>query len=122
MDIVQLNKSTELEQRTSLFGEQIIELCKIASKNIVSIPVIDQLVRSGTSIGTNYCEANGASSRKDFRNKIMICKKESKETMYWLRIMARTQEDLTPKCRLLWKEAHELTMIFSKAAANTLVK
>ena len=66
-------------------------------------------------------EANGASSRKDFKNKIFICKKEGKETMYWLRLMARVLENekLKDECRALWKEAHELTLIFSKIASKT---
>lgn len=108
-----------LEERTTVFAEKIIELCKKCPKNLVTIPIVDQLIRCGTSIGANYSEANGASSRKDFRNKIFICKKESKETKYWLRLLAKTEETLTEECRELWKEAQEFTLIFSKAAANT---
>lgn len=109
----------DLEERTAVFSERIIDLCKKAPKDIVTIPIINQLVRSATSIGANYCEANGASSRKDFKNKIFICKKESKETKYWLRIMARSVKELTYECRKLWSEAQEFTMMFSKIAANT---
>lgn len=108
-----------LEERTTLFGEKIIYLCKKAAKTTITIPIIDQLIRSGLSIGANYSEANGASSKKDFKNKIFICKKESKETKYWLRMFARSSEELTNECRVLWQEAQELTMIFSKIAANT---
>lgn len=74
----------DLEERTVLFSENNINLCKQCLKNIVTIPIIKQLVRCGTSIGANYCEANGASSKRDFRNKILICKRESIETKYWL--------------------------------------
>ncbi|MFA6016979.1 MAG: four helix bundle protein [Patescibacteria group bacterium] len=109
----------DLEERTAVFSERIIDLCKKAPKDIVTIPIINQLVRSATSIGANYCEANGASSRKDFKNKIFICKKESKETKYWLRIMARSVKELADECRKLWSEAQEFTMMFSKIAANT---
>lgn len=56
-------------------------------KDIVNNPLISQIVRSGTSIGANYCEANGASSKKDFKNKIYICKKECKETNYKFKII-----------------------------------
>jgi len=73
------NKVYDLEERTTIFAENIILLCKKASKTAVSAPIIDQLVRSGTSIGANYQEANGASSKKDFRNKIFICKKEARK-------------------------------------------
>ncbi|MCX6704310.1 MAG: four helix bundle protein [Candidatus Woesebacteria bacterium] len=108
-----------LEERTAIFAERIIELCKKSPKNTITIPIIDQLIRSGTSIGANYCEANGASSKKDFKSKIFICKKESKETKYWLRLLANAEEAIKDKCRELWQEAQEFTMIFSKVAANT---
>lgn len=109
----------DLEERTARFAEKTIELCKKAPKNIVTIPIIDQLVRAGTSIGANYCEANGASSKKDFKNKIFICKKESKETKYWLRMLAKADDELREECRELWQEAQEFTFIFSKIAVNT---
>jgi len=113
------NTKYDLEERTALFAEQIIELCKKAPKNAITIPIIGQLVRSGTSIGANYCEANGASSKKDFKNKIFTCKKEAKETKYWLRLLAKTAEELKEECRKLWQESQELTLIFSKIAAST---
>ncbi len=111
----------DLEERTALFSEKLIELCKKYPKNAITLPVIDQLVRSGTSMGANYCEANGASSRKDFKNKIFICKKEAKETQYWIRLLAKSldSEELKHECRTLWQEAKELGMIFSKIAINT---
>jgi four helix bundle protein len=108
----------DLEDRTAVFAEKVIELCKKIQKHVVVTPLIDQLVRSGTSIGANYCEANGASSRKDFKNKIHICKKEAKETMYWLRILAKADDLHKEECRNLWKEAHELAKIFSSIAAK----
>ncbi|SRR5258706_3910353 len=112
-------KVYDLEERTTLFSENLIDLCKKAPKNIVTIPIIDQALRSGTSMGANYSEANGASSKKDFRNKIFICKKEGKETMYWLRLLAKAAKEVAEECRVLWKEAHELTLIFSKISNNS---
>ncbi len=109
----------DLEERTAQFGEKVIELCKKVPKNTVTIPIVSQLVRSGTSMGANYCEANGASSKKDFRNKIFICKKEAKETKFWLRMLAKASEEVKEQCNKLWKEAQELTLIFSKIASNT---
>ena len=109
----------DLEERTTGFAEKIIELCKKAPKNVVTIPIISQLVRSGTSIGANYCEANGASSKRDFKNKIFICKKEAKETKYWLRMLAKASVELKEECMVLWKEAQEYTLIFSKIASST---
>lgn len=103
-----------LEERTAKFGENIINLCRVTNQDIVTKPIINQLIRSATSIGANYTEANGASSKKDFKNKIHICKKEAQETKYWLRMLAhsvpRNKEDI----KLLWEEAQELTMIFGK--------
>jgi four helix bundle protein len=113
------NKNYDLEERTARFSEEIIDLCKQVPKNTITKPLIDQLIRSATSIGANYCEANGASSKKDFKNKIYICKKEAKETKYWLRILAKANEGLVEETRNLWKEAQELTLIFSKIAAKT---
>ncbi|OGZ69822.1 MAG: four helix bundle protein [Candidatus Staskawiczbacteria bacterium RIFCSPHIGHO2_02_FULL_42_22] len=109
----------DLEERTAIFSENIILLCKKVPQDIVIKPIISQLVRSSTSIGANYMEANGASSRKDFRNKICICKKEARETKYWLRILAKANDVFSQECRSLWKEAQELTLIFSKIAINT---
>lgn len=77
-----------------------------------------QLVRSGTSIGANYMEANGASSKKDFQNKIFICKKEAQETKHWLRMIANCLPDRNQELRLLWQEAQELTLIFQKITSS----
>jgi len=109
----------DLEERTANFGEKIIELCKKVPKNTVSKPIITQLVRAGTSIGANYMEANGASSKKDFKNKIFICKKEAMETKYWLRMLTKTESQFRDESRELWKEAQELTLIFSKIAGKS---
>lgn len=115
-------KKYDLEERTAKFAEKIIELAKKVPKNAVTIPIINQLVKAGTSIGANYCEANGASSKRDFANKIFICKKESKETKYWLRMLAKAVEDLKSECQELWKEAQEYTLIFSKIASSSKVR
>ena len=104
----------DLKERTTKFSEEIIELCKKIPKNVVSLPIINQLLRCATRIGANYMEANGASSKKDFRNKITICLKESKETQYWLRLLAKTDEKFSEESLKLWKEAQEFTLIFSK--------
>ena len=111
----------DLEERTTVFSEHLIDFYKKCPKTVITIPLVDQGLRSGTSVGANYCEANGSSSKKDFRNKIFICKKEGKETLYWLRLVAKAldEENLKEECRNLWKEAHELTLIFSKIASST---
>jgi len=103
----------DLSERTALFGENIIEFVKMLPKSFINNPLISQTVRSGTSVGANYMEADGAESKKDFRLKIAICKKESKETMHWLRMIAKANPDGREECRKLWKETHELALIFS---------
>ena len=111
-------KIYDLTERTAKFGEEIIKFTKTLLENTVSRPIISQLIRSATSIGANYMEADCAESRKDFIHKIGICKKESKETTHWLRMMATVSEENKEKCRVLWKEAHELTLIFSTIVKN----
>lgn len=109
----------DLEDRTIKFSENIIGLVKYIKLDNYNRDIIKQLLRAATSIGANYCEANGASSKKDFRNKIHICKKEAKETKYWLQLIVKTNPEAKNKTRILWKEAQELTLIFSKIASTT---
>jgi four helix bundle protein len=106
-------KVFDLEERTALFGEEIIIFAKSIVKDEVTRPLIGQIVRSGTSIGANYMEADGAESKKDFYHKIALCKKESKETKHWLRMIAKADPLSNPGCKRLWVEAKELTLIFS---------
>ena len=112
--MTQLANNYNLEERTAVFGENVIRFCRGIKQDTITLPLVSQLIRSATSIGANYMEANAASSRKDFRNKISICKKEARETKYWLEIIAKANEESKEEARKLWKEAHELTLIFSK--------
>ena len=107
-----------MEERTAKFGESVIRFCRPLNKNAVSSPLISQLVRSATSIGANYMEANSASSKKDFTNKIFICKKESQETKHWLRMLSIVLPEKNAELKLLWKEAQELTLIFQKITST----
>ena len=107
------NKKYDLEERTAKFGEEIIEFAKTLKRDEINKSLISQVVRSGTSIGANYMEADGAESKKDFQHKIALCKKESKETKHWLRMISKADSGRTDRCRELWTEAHELTLIFS---------
>lgn len=104
----------DLEKRTLRFSENIIDLLKTITVTEINKPIINQLVRSATSVGANYCEANGASSKKDFKNKIHICKKEIKETKYWLQLIEKTNPEKKEEIKPLRNEAQELTLIFSK--------
>jgi len=110
----QNNRKYDLEERTAKFAEQIILFVKILQKDVISEVLIRQITRSGTSIGANYMEADCAESKKDFRHKIAICKKESKETKYWLKIIATKCPAHKEQIEKLMKEAQELLLIFSK--------
>lgn len=108
-----------LEERTAIFGQNIILFCKSIKPDYIDKVLITQLVRSGTSIGANYMEANGCDSKKDFKSKIGICKKEAKETTHWLRILSVTIPKRKTELRQLWKEAHELALIFGAINKNS---
>ena len=111
---IQITKKTfDLEERTARFGEAVIDFVKLLPKNQVNSVLISQITRSGTSIGANYMEADAAESKKDFRHKIALCKKEAKETKHWLRMIARANPNKKAECKKLWSEAQELTLIFS---------
>ena len=102
----------DLEERTAVFGEKVIALAKKVPRSPINDELIGQFVGSGTSIGANYGEANDAESKKDFRHKIGICRKESKETKYWLRMIASSEPSLRDESAVLWQEAKELNLIF----------
>jgi four helix bundle protein len=104
----------DLEERVSKFGEEIIKFCKTIRIDTIIKPLVTQLVRSATSIGANYMEANQACSKKDFKNKIRISQKEANESKHWLRMISVACPECKESCRTLWKESHELTLIFAK--------
>jgi len=108
----------DLEDRTTKFAKEIINFSVKIPKNPITNPLISQLIRSGTSIGANYCEADEASSKKDFANKISISKKETKETRYWLKIISHTVPELNSESDRLWREAQELNLIFAAIIRN----
>jgi len=115
-----MGKKYDLEERTAKFSEEVIDFVKQIGRNDLTRDIIRQLIRSATSIGANYyMEANGASSKKDFKNKIHICKKEAMETKYWLRMLARVCPEYKEQCRKVWQEAQELSMIFGKIAVSS---
>jgi len=99
--------------RTEKFGSEIIKLARSIKLDAINRPIISQLIRSATSIGANYMEADGAESGKDFKHKIGIAKKEAKETTHWLKMLSVSSPELNEKCKQYFKEAHELALIFS---------
>ena len=108
------NREYNLEERTTVFSENIIDFMKSIKRDDLNRNIIIQLARAATSVGANYHEANASSSKKDFRNKIYISKKEANETKYWLRILAKNNPELKEIIRSFWQEAHEFHLIFQK--------
>ena len=102
----------DLEERTARFGEAIIRFAKKIPQNTVNNRLVSQLVGAGTSVGANYCEADDGVSKNDFRHKIGTCKKEARETKFFLRMVAISQPELKSEARILWQEAKELHLIF----------
>jgi len=118
--MIQTDKKYDLEERTVLFGESVIKLCGNIRQDNITSPMINQLIRSSTSIGANYMEANGASSKRDFINKIFICKKESQETKHWLRMLSSFDVELIKdEMESIKKECQELIFIFQKIASSS---
>ena len=103
----------DLEERTARFGESIIAFCKKIPRGPNNDRLIDQLVGCGTSVGANYCEANEAVSRNDFRHTVSHCKKEAKEAGFFLRMVAASDPSLAEEARALYREAKELRLIFA---------
>lgn len=114
-------KKYDLEERTARLGEEIIRFARKIPESPITKPLITQLVRSGTSIGANYCEADDSESKKDFQHKIGISKKESRETKHWLRMIVVAVPDSKEDARKLWVETRELNLIFN-AIVNKLKK
>jgi four helix bundle protein len=113
------DRKFDLEERSAKFGEAVIRFAMTLPRNAVSAPLISQLVKSATSIGSNYCEADEAGSRKEFKYRISVCCRESRETKYWFRMNAAAAPALVDAARTLWKEADELNRIFAAIQRNT---
>ena len=114
MTQIQNSKQYDLEERTFQFAKSVAIYVKTLPKTITNMEYISQVVRSSGSVGANYIEANEALSKKDFLMRIKICRKEAKESAYWLRLIIETNDDGAAKEGLkLHGEAGELKKIFS---------
>jgi len=102
---------TELEGRTKEFSVRIVRLIRTFPKTVDGIEMGRQLLRSGTSIGANYREANRAESKQDFIHKVGITEKEASETAYWLEVCEAAPLGDTTEVRALLNEARELLAI-----------
>lgn len=112
-------KQYDLEDRTFKFAKDCRRLVKKIPKDISNIEDGKQLVRASGSVGSNYIEANEALSKKDFYHRIKICRKEAKESRYWLRLFdTKGDEELENERKRLIQEAIELMNIFGSIVRN----
>lgn len=106
------NPPIDLRDRTLVFAKDVIRFVKPLQRNLVAQPIISQLVRSSTSIGANFIEAKDSGSKKDFRNKVLIAKKEASETMYWLKLCEEFTD--SPELTKLRDECQQIVLILQK--------
>jgi len=107
------SKQYDLEDRTFNFAKDVREFARQIPRTIANIEDTKQLVRASGSVGANYIEANESLSKKDFIMRIKICRKEAKESRYWLRLIETGDDSTLEKNRnILIQEAAELTNIF----------
>jgi len=112
------NKKYDLEDRTLKFAKNCIDLCKPISKDLINVELVRQLIRSSGSIGANYREANDSITKKEFYHRIGICRKEAKESKYWLELLLHSNKNLNDNLEPLVDEALQLARIFSSISNN----
>ena len=114
------SKQYDLEERTLKFAKSVRSFVKKLKTTIANTEDGKQLIRASGSIGANYIEANEALSKKDFLMRIKICRKEAKESRYWLRLIDTNDKDELEKQRkALVNEARELTHIFGSIVTKS---
>ena len=112
------SKRDDLEDRTLLFAEKVISFINVLPKTLTNIEISKQLVRAVGSVGANYIEANESLSKKDFVMRIKICRKETKETRYWLKLTSCIKGSENEKTILI-QESTELMKIFGAILEKT---
>jgi len=106
-------KKYDLEDKTLVFAQQAVRLCKNLSQNTINFNLIYQLIRSGGSIGANYREANDALGKKDFLHRLRIARKEAKETVFWLELLTEANPASKTEIIKLITECLEIKNILS---------
>ena len=113
MTQIQNSKQYDLEERTFKFSSRVRGFIRKLSRTVSNIEDGKQLIRSSGSMGANYIEANEALSKKDFIHRVKICRKESKETTYWLKLIdVGSDANLEKERQELFNEATEIMKIF----------
>lgn len=104
-----MKRKYDLEDRTFLFAQNVIQYVNGITKNLANVEIAKQVIRSSGSVGANYIEANESLSRKDFIYRIKLCRKEAKESTFWLKLIESSEYSIQKK---LIQESMELTKIF----------
>ncbi|MEW6417843.1 MAG: four helix bundle protein [Nitrospirota bacterium] len=118
MDKLQNSKQYDLEDRTLNFAKKIIEFVNKLPKTLSNIEISRQMVKASGSVGANYIEANESLSKKDFLMRVKICRKEAKETRYWLKLISCDKESEKERTNLI-QESTELMKIFGAIIEKT---
>jgi four helix bundle protein len=106
------SKRYDLEDRTLKYARDVIDLANAVTNSIANGEIIKQLIRSTCSVGANYIEANGALGKKDFVMRIRICRKEARESRFWLNLITISGDVLENKRQKLIQQTEELLKIF----------
>jgi four helix bundle protein len=114
------NKKYDLEDRTLKFAKDCVDLCKLLIRDTINIELVSQLIRASSSIGANYREANDSTTKKDFFHRIGICRREAKESKYWLELLLHSNQKFSTKIEPLVDEALQLARIFASIAKDNL--
>ncbi len=112
MTKIQNTKQYDLEDRTLKFARRVIAFINRLPRNMANLEIGRQLIKSSGSVGANYIEANEALSKKDFVVRIKICRKESKESRYWLKLVYVSEKKDEDERESLIQESTELMKIF----------
>lgn len=107
---------SDILPRLERFSNVVIKYCRSIKIDVVNRPLVNQIVKSSTSVGANYSESQNSTSKRDFRNKIYICKKEINETRYWLKLLLVDARGDIKILNALLKECNELVKIFQSIA------
>ena len=111
-----IEKKYDLEERTLKFAKSCIDLCRQLSREVVNNELGGQFVRSASSIGANYREANETGTKKDFYHRIRISLREAKETKYWLELLRHANQKHLEQINGLLDEVGQLIKIFASIA------
>ena len=113
------SRQYDLEERTLRFAKEVIGFVNILPKTMANTEIMKQVIRSSGSVGANYIEANEALGKKDFAMRVKICRKEAKESTYWLKLIEVRGEDTEKRRQSLISEATELMKIFGSIVEKT---